>query len=766
MRKLKRQCRRNRMLLDAKIKSRSARLFRQEVKPRQGHFTRSLLSVLGAAALIGMGTFAWAEERRDDSELLPEVVVPGRHEKEEDSYKPGAPASPKYTEPMIDIPQTITVVPEAVIEERGATTLRDVLRNVPGISLQAGEGGVPAGDNLSIRGFNSRTDIFIDGVRDFGGYSRDPFNIQQVEVSKGPASSYAGRGSTGGSINLVSKRPTLDPFYEGTFGIGTDDFRRATLDLNRPIEGLKGTSLRLNALWHDADVPGRDVVTDRRWGAAPSIAFGLDTPTRLTLSYFHLDQDNIAGYGLPWVPAGNTDPVLAAHANEAPPVDFSHFYGLKQRDFEKVITDIATAEIAHDFNASVTLRNLLRYGQTRRDSVITAPRFADLDPGPETVNGTLINRQIQSRDQTDTILANLTDLTLRFKTGEIGHAVAAGIEYSRETSINYLRTGPAAPLADLFHPNPDDPYPASITRTGEKNDAAGKSFALYLFDTLHIGERWEVTGGARWDTFDLDYRSRAVNGVVTSLDRTDRMLSWRGGVVYKPAPNGSVYAAYGTSFNPSAEGLNLASTATAANNADVEPEKSQTYEIGTKWNLLEERLALTAALFRTEKTNARTEDPANPADVVVLDGKERVDGAELGFAGSLTDRWQLFGGYALMDSEVVESNDARRVGAELPSTPRQTFNLWTTYRLPWDLEVGAGAQFVDRRLNTTAPPNTREAPGYWLFDALIACNVTENLTLRLNGYNLADKKYIESLGGGHFIPGAGRSAVASLNFIY
>src|SRR5688500_13838016 len=209
------------------------------------------------------------------------------------------------------------------MEQQNVTTLRDVLRNVPGISYQAGEGGVPAGDNLSIRGFSARTDIFVDNVRDFGGYSRDPFNLEQVEVAKGPASSYAGRGSTGGSINLVSKRPTLDPFYAGSFGVGTEDYKRLTLDLNQPITGspVDGTALRLNGMWTDSGVSDRDVVNNERWGIAPSVAFGLGTPTRLTLSYFHLEQDNIPDYGIPWVPA-NTNAFLRRYSNQAKPVDF------------------------------------------------------------------------------------------------------------------------------------------------------------------------------------------------------------------------------------------------------------------------------------------------------------------------------------------------------------------------------------------------------------------------------------------------------------
>ncbi|HMJ91691.1 MAG TPA: TonB-dependent receptor plug domain-containing protein, partial [Candidatus Acidoferrum sp.] len=257
---------------------------------------------------------------------LPDVVVKGQQERMGDAVKPDSVQSPRYTEPLRDVPQTITVVPRALIQQQNATSLRDVLRNVPGISYQAGEGGVPAGDNLSIRGFSARTDMFVDNVRDFGGYSRDPFNVDQVEVAKGPASSYAGRGSTGGSVNLVSKTPYLEHLYGGSFGLGTDDYKRLTLDVNQPIpkSPIPGTALRLNGMWHESGVAGRDVVEDTRWGIAPSVAFGLGTPTRVTLSYFHLEQDNIPSYGIPWVPL-NTGP-LARFSNDAPPVDFGNFY--------------------------------------------------------------------------------------------------------------------------------------------------------------------------------------------------------------------------------------------------------------------------------------------------------------------------------------------------------------------------------------------------------------------------------------------------------
>lgn len=707
---------------------------------------------------------------------LPDVVVKGQQEPTQQPYKPDAVESPKYTEPLRDVPQSITVVPRDVIQQQNATTLRDVLRNVPGISYQAGEGGVPAGDNLSIRGFSARTDLFIDNVRDFGGYSRDPFNIEQVEVAKGPASSYAGRGSTGGSVNLVTKTPKLDRLFDGSFGIGTDEYKRFTADFNAPVTNspIPGTAVRLNGMWTETEIAGRDVVEDKRWGLAPSLAFGLGTPTRVTLSYVHLDQDNLPGYGIPWVPT-NSGP-LAAYSNKAAPVDFSNFYGLKS-DFERTRTDIPTAIIEHDFNDLFSLRNLTRYGRNDRDSVLTSPRLVDITPGPAVGYDRTVNRQFQSRDQVDTVFANYTDFTSRFDTWRLNHTVVTSVEYAHETSRNYARavftngvplTGGAAtaPYGDLYHPNPDVDRFGPVRRTGAYVEAKSDSIGASLFDTIKFGEQWQLNGGVRFDHFATDFKSINAAGRYTAgtpLDRTDNMVSYRVGAVYKPLPNGSVYAAYGTSFNPSAEGLTLTTNVTASSaNFKTDPEESRTYEIGTKWDLYDNRLSLSLALFRTEKTNARTEDAADPTDVLVLAGEQRVDGVELGAAGSITKEWKVFAGYAHMISEVTRSRDPLERGNELSNTPENTFNLWTTYLLPWNLEIGAGAQFVDNRFSANGA-NRREAPDYWLFDATAAYNVSRNFSLRLNVYNLADKEYIDRVGGGHFVPGAGRSAILTAN---
>jgi catecholate siderophore receptor len=733
------------------------------------------VSVATTVALVNaLSLTAAAQVAATNTHELSEVVVtaPG-----ESGYKPESVASPKYTGPLRDVPQTITVVPEQVIREQGATTLRDVVRNVPGISIQAGEGGVPAGDNLSIRGFNARTDLFIDGVRDIGGYARDSFNFEQVEVIKGPASAYSGRGSTGGSINIETKTPRQNAFYRGEAGVGTDNYKRFTLDVNQPVLALwpkpsiatapvgdsagkdilepspapapeATVAVRLNAMWTEADTPRRDEAGGRRWGIAPSIAFGLGTPTNVTLSYMHLDQDNVPDYGIPWVTPTNN--ALVKYRDKAPPVDFNNYYGILERDYEEVVTDIGTIEVKHAFNDTNSLRYLLRYGQNKRDSLITGPRFLNDD-------STALRRQLQSRDQKDTILANLLDYTTHFETWGVKHDLVVGLEYDRETQENFLRSGPEAPAADLFDPNPHVAYDGTVRRTGAKNEADTETVSLYAFDTMKLGEHWQLSGGLRYDYYSAELDQQAEDGVLTELDHIDKMLSWRAALAYKPVESGTIYVSAGTSFNPSAEGL---TSNFNVDNSTLKPEKSFTYEIGTKWEFFNRRFALNVAAFRTEKENARTQG-VDDLDPVVLEGEQLVQGFEIGVAGNITNDWALFGGYTFLDSETKQSANPAEIGKSLPNTPEHSFSLWTTYQLPWNLQAGVGAQFVDDRFNNAI--NQREAESYWNVDAMLTYRVNEHFDVRMNVYNIFDEEYIDRVGGGHFIPGAGRAATVTLS---
>jgi catecholate siderophore receptor len=649
-------------------------------------------------------------------------------------------SSPKYTEPLRDTPQTITVIPREVIEKQGATTLRDVLRNVPGLTITAGEGGVPAGDNLTLRGFSARNDVFIDGVRDLSPQSRDPFNIEQVEVVKGPGSAFTGRGSSGGTINLASKLPTLRRSFGGTLNLGTDKTKRATADINLPLNDR--IAFRLNLVAHDAEVAGRDVVENERWGLAPSIAFGLGTPTRYTFSYFKLKQNNISDYGIPWVPATNN--ALAAFRDRPAPVPRNTFYGFKNRDFEKLDADLVTFKFEHDFNDNLSLRNQLRYGYSTRDSIATPPRFANN-------NSTVINRELRSWLTEDRIWDNQSDLNAKFFTGKVGHTLVGGLNLTHENNTRVTRTAGNTPTT-LLNPNPNDVFTGTITTGPFVGDVTGKSLALYLFDTAKLSKEWEITGGLRWDYFD-------VSGVDTAnapVSRIDRMLSGRIGVVYKPAEHGSIYASYGTSLNPSLEGLSY-----SVANVRIDPEKTRTYEVGSKWDLLGARLLVSGALFRVEKTNARTPGllPGDPPQV--LDGEQRVDGIEFSATGNISRNWMVLAAYTLLDSEVVDSNTPAEVGKRLINTPRNSINLWTTYRIR-KLELGGGARFTDRRFGNNT--NTRVVGRYWLVDAMASYPLSEHIDLRLNLYNLTDEYYFDRLGGGHIVPGPGRSALLSTSF--
>ncbi|HEX8129119.1 MAG TPA: TonB-dependent siderophore receptor [Pyrinomonadaceae bacterium] len=652
-------------------------------------------------------------------------------------------SSPKYTEPLRDIPQTITVIPREVIEEQGATTLRDVLQNVPGLTMTAGEGGAPAGDNLTLRGFSARNDIFVDGVRDIGPQTRDPFNLEQVEVVKGPASAYTGRGSTGGTINLVSKSPALSRFFGGTFNGGTDRMKRGTADFNLPLTNR--IAFRLNLMAHDSKVAGREAVANERWGIAPSLTFGLGTQTRLTLNYLRISQDNISDYGIPWVPATNN--VLVGFRDRPAPVPRDTFYGFRSRDFEKLSSDLATVRVERDFNERLSLRNQFRYGHSTRDSIATPPRFAS-------PNSTVIAREMRSWATEDDIWDNQTDLRANFSTGGIEHRLVTGLVLTRENNVRRFSTAPNAQTT-LLNPNPDDVYTGTIIQSPNVGDVTGNTVALYVFDTAQLHKKLELTGGLRWDRFSVDGISASATALAP-VARVDRMLGWRVGAVYKPLPQGSIYAATGTSLNPSLEGLSF-----NVANTRIDPERTRTFEVGTKWDFFRQRFLVSGSVFRVEKTNARTPGILRDDPPQVLEGLQRVNGLELGVTGSVTRGWTLFAAYTLLDSRIVDSNTPTEVGKRFINTPKNSFSLWTTY-LFRRFEMGGGARFVGLRYGNNT--NTRFVESYGVVDAMTSYRLTETVALRLNIYNLADTYYFERLGGGHLVPGAGRSAVLSTSF--
>ena len=649
-----------------------------------------------------------------------------------------------------DAPQSISIVSREVMEQQAASTLADVLRNVSGISMSAGEGGGgPAGDNLTLRGFGARNDIFIDGIRDFASYTRDTFNVEQVEVVKGPASAQTGRGSTGGYINMFTKQPQLMSFVRGTVTGGAPNYARATFDINLGEDQLRiggGTAFRLNGMYHNADAPGRDFVQSERMGLAPSVAVGLGSSTRAILSYLYRKQNNQPDYGIPFVPAANT--VLAEYADQPAPVDFDNYYGLTKRDYEKTRMHMLTFALEHDLTDTVRISNTTRYGHATRDSIYSAPRFAGNDT-------TLINPNTQSRDTVDEVLFNQSNLFAEFDPGGIRHDLIAGFEIADESSRNQPRTITPGTPTDLFDPNPRRPWNGTIVDTaGGPIRASADTLAAYLFDTVHLSEQLLLTGGLRWERYEATFTPVAPG---TPLARTDETVTWRAGVTFKPVPQLSLYAGAGTSVNPSIE--NMTQTTPSEALAALDPEKSRTYEVGAKWDGFGGRLLLNAAVFRTDKVNARTDGlPGEPA--TVLGGKQRVDGVEVGMTGKLAENWSVIGSYSYLDTEIRETNDPAELGNRLRNVPDHSGSLWTVYTLPMGLEIGGGVRYVGTRY--TNETNTREIDDYVVADATLAYNFPNGTTVRLNVFNLLNKRFIDQVGGGHFVPGPGRSAIATV----
>ncbi len=718
----------------------------------------SVTTLLCAAGSLAAQTPAAAPKKTPEGSTadLKEVVV----EADAEIYKVDKLQSPKFTEPLRDVPQTITVIPKAVIQDRGAFNLRDVLRNTPGISMQAGEGatGGAAGDLMSIRGFSASTDWFLDGVRDYGFYNRDPFNVEAVEVTKGPTSANAGRGVAGGAINMVSKMAHLGRDNLSTFTYGTDNLYRGTVDVNEQFG--EHTALRLNGLYHSADTPGRDFVNQERWGIAGSLALGLGTDTRFFLNYNHLTENNLPDYGLPFVANGGAG---VGNPGSTPPVNFDNFYGSLGLDYEDTQHDTFSAIFEHDFSDKVRLRNITRYSRTHRDSLTTAPRFVGAT--------TTIQRNLQGYRLTNEAFVNQTNLNVDFDTGILKHALVTGLEFSWERQLTSQGSRNDTSRTTLYDPGvliAPGTGPVAMPADAE---AHMDTVAFYLFDTVKIGRFFEVNAGLRYDHIQADGRAFGGNPAVSN---SDDLFSWKAALVFKPVEYGSIYFGYGTSQKAaldavSAFSLGLPTPAPAAGMGRLDPEETRAYELGTKWDLFKERLSVTAAIFRTEKNNALVRDPAT-GNVEGLGGEQVVDGIEVGLAGSITENWQVFAGYSWMSGRVT--GNGNRPNGVLANVPESSGNLWTTYSLlDKKLQLGVGVQYMDDvhlgRLNSVVNNNTF-APAYLIFDAMVSYQFTPNFGLRLNIYNIGDDRYVDRTGGtvNQFVPGPGRSVAltASVKF--
>jgi catecholate siderophore receptor len=734
---------------------------------------------------------------------------------DEGSYKVERQASPKATADLVDTPRSITVVSRQVLDDTNSTTLAEALRNVPGITLGAGEGGNPLGDRPFIRGSDSSNSIYLDGVRDIAASSRETFALEAIEVTKGSDGVTNGSGNAGGSINMVSKSPEKRRFIAGDAAYGTADYKRFTVDVNQPISDFVG--VRVAGMYHDQGVAGRDYVWQRRWGVAPSIKFGLNGPTSLTLDWYHMQSSELPDQGIPYtrnaasLPAGYTEvaPLGTGAFTTATGATVQRnrgtFYGLVNRDFRTTNNDAFTARFEHQLSKDLTIRNTLRYSSTEQDYLWTQP---DDSRGNLYSYGT-ISRRANSRYSTQNGLVDQIDLYGKFNTGGLKHSLAAGLEYNAQDSAigNYYSNGAAgtavaatvtcatvtsvgnASCTSASAPNAFDVW-TGVVEKGPANSrtlADWTTLSAYVFDTVTLSDKWLVNLGGRYDRF-VTHASAAVAAPFTAnrtwQRRKDDLFTYQAGLVYKPSTHGSIYVSTSTSaIAPGtflAQGLEdnaLTTTGVDVNNLKVQ--KTTTYEAGTKWNLFADALAINLAVFQTKTTNARvTSDNGG----VTFIGDKRVRGIELGISGNVTDKWALFGGYAHMPSVMLNGGyslvngayvAAASTGKRVANTPLDSLTVNTTYKVTPKLTLGGGAIYMGKVYggyaygSTAATVRAVYVPSYWRFDANAAYKINDHASLRVNALNLTNKLYYDSAFTSHYAhQAAGRTVIATLSLKY
>jgi catecholate siderophore receptor len=665
------------------------------------------------------------------------------------SYLPVAPGLFRLTDQYLDVPQSMSVITQDLVREQAAFNLRDSLRNVTGLSLQAGEGGGGQGDNFSLRGFPARTDIFLDGVRDTGQYNRDVFDLETIEVLKGPAAVYFGRGSTGGVINQVSKTPQAQRFYDVSISGSNGPLGRGTADLNQPLG--HDMAVRLNALAMYNEPVDRDFVHMLRWGVAPSFAWGVGTPTLFTASYSYYQEDNLPDRGIPIV-------TFPGQVGRPPDVDRSNYYGLVDHDEEKVHLHRGTLTFDHRFNEHVAVHDIFRYQHSDRLSKVVPGGILQPVAPDQPLDTIVVTRTRAGRDENESILANQSEALFTFDTWRLRHKLVAGVDVARQQYDRRTLALTPGPNTSLTDP---DPFPPGVftTADGVKFEADTTTVGAYLIDDIQVLPWLKLLAGARFDNFDAEVVNRNPdNSLASRFHRVDQLWSPRAALVVRPTSWQTYYFAWGRSFNPSAETLNSINVA----NQGVGPERSDSYELGAKLALLNNALGVTGALFRIDKNDARTIDPVT--GIATLDGRVRSQGIELSLVGRPVPEWNISFGYTYLDTEILQGFEAGTQGKALANAPNHTLALWTTYDFLTRWQVGTGVFYSSSRFGNNT--NASEVPGYVRWDLTGAYQVNRNTGLRLNIQNVMDATYFDQVHPGHAIPGDGRTFILTGNFTF
>ncbi|MCK1479181.1 TonB-dependent siderophore receptor [Bradyrhizobium sp. 197] len=654
-------------------------------------------------------------------------------------------ASGKFPEPMLNTPKTITVLSKEVLEDKNATTLKEIGRSTAGVTLGSGEGGNAFGDRFFIRGFDARNDVFIDGIRDPAVSIRENFFTEQIEILRGPASSYAGRGTAGGAINIVTKQAGDTNFKRMDTEFGTDRTKRVTIDVNQVIDPT--FSVRTGGMFQDANVAGRDYVTDNRWGSFISTKYTPTSDIKITTNYVHTDLSGLPDFGVPYYKKGNV-PVTSAG------IPRGNWYGFLNRDFQTARQDFGTGTIEYKVNEAITLSSKVRGEHSLLNYIGTLPQ----NPNTTSPNPLLwtTTASAQSRLQNVDVWANQNEATFKLDTGGVKHTAVFGVEYANENISIDRYAGLASELAgsaftstgavtgvNLYSPQYTNIPFGSPSLTGNPTRYGVNTSSVYVMDTANWQDTIIVNGGIRYDGYNMSSSTNSPNYLKMNAD----LVNYNVGLVYKPTSIGSVYAAYATSANPFGSELDATGTdygGVPANTAILlGPERNKAAELGTKWELADRHLLVSAALFQTTKDNARE---TNAAGLLTSNAAYRIQGIDIEAEGKITDRWSIFGGIVLMQSKVTQSNIASNLGLQLANVAHQSFSMLTKYKFDGGWELGGQAVYRSKVYGGTFAANTgNELASYWRFDAFVEKKIDKNWTMKFYAQNLTNKLYYDTL---------------------
>jgi catecholate siderophore receptor len=679
-----------------------------------------------------------------------------------------------------DAPQIINIIDSETLQEQGVASLEQALRNVPGITTQIGEGGVMSGDQFFIRGLSAKNDIFTDGLRDFGVFTRDSFNYGQVEVFKGPSASAFGRGAAGGGINTTSKTPFLDTAGSLSASLGDGEYQRLTGDWNQKLGD--GVAVRIAGMAHHNENTGRDRIYSDRWGVAPSIGFGLDSDTSITVAYLHQYEEKLPDYGIPTA-AVNAIGTPVAELGVNP----KNYYGFAG-DVDETTVDTVTARLRHEINDWLMLTSDTKYGYYQRYSQYTATTCnatcaANLTDGdPATVPLASVGGPGPYEQDTQGV-QNITALSITAPLGGLRNELLIGSDVSwQENDRNGFAFVGRDTTKDLL--NPQLGNLPGISAVTSLRDTTAKDVSVFFNDRLWFNDQWSVTLGLRQAYYEVDQTATSLtgtsncNGVTIAAGAGCRtgsnsdFLTPQVGVIWEPAEGQSYYVSYSSSAKP--VGVSVANADTVGDSAnpggisaqDLDPEENTNIEAGARVALFGDRLQLQGAIFQTKKDNAKVYDSVDPSILVSSGDSLELTGVELGVAGAITDEWSVNANFTYLDSEITDSTNAANIGHRTNFVPETAASLWTTYNFAGGLtglEIGGGVTYQDDVFLNTA--NSALAPGYTTLDGMVSY-AWDRFRVSLNGYNLSDETYYAQVHGNRVTPGQGRTFIATLGVVY